>query len=81
MGAKGHSEIWQSVFLSLWITYYQCCYKYPPDEPHTHKDRNLRMKKDMETLDTIVQSHLNAWVDGLQRNDLQKWQEQQWHKN
>lgn len=57
--------------IAPWITYYQCCYKYPPDEPHSHKDplvcfnRNLRMKKDMETLDTIVQSHLNAWVDGF----------------
>ncbi len=36
-------------------------------------NRNLRMKKDMETLDTIVQSHLNAWVDvyseTIYRND------------
>ncbi len=87
MGAKGHSEIWQSVFLlhceSLIISAAINILLMSHNLTKTLVcfNRNLRMKKDMETLDTIVQSHLNAWVDGLQRNDLQKWQEQQWHKN
>ncbi len=72
MGAKGHCEIWQSVFLlhreSLIISAAINILLMSNTLTKTllcALTGTWEWKKDMETLDTIVQSHLNAWVDGF----------------
>lgn len=78
MGARGHYEpicrpLTVRLSITLWITYYQCCHKYP----RSHKDYlvcvNLRMKKrsgnSRKDRQLAIQSYLNACVDGF----IAKW--------